>query len=349
MRDICMRKIKFSVLIPVYNVENFLIECIESVRNQSYKNFEIILINDGSTDSSGAICDDYVTKDERIKVYHQKNQGLIMARRNAITKASGDFCFFLDSDDYWDSNLLETVNQTINEYDCDLVIYRYKRVTNKGMFISEAKSVFQDQTSFNRENKEELFSKIINSSDLNNLVCKAVKRSIIDNGDYTQYKEIKNAEDLLQSLPLLYTAEKIIYIDKPMYNYRVVSSSMTQTFNINLLRDITTVRGVLLQYLQKLQINNEENLKIFYQFYIKVFLNFIIDLVNSDIPKEKKIGIIIESQNSKLYIEAYNNINILKLSLGKKVLYYLLNNNHYKLLFVYARTVFFLIKIKRFV
>lgn len=142
IRSINMQKIKFSVLIPVYNVENFITECIDSLLNQTYQNFEVILIDDGSTDSSGNICNEYVKKDKRIKVYHQTNQGLIMARRNSIAKASGDFCLFLDSDDYWDYDLLETINQIICEYDCDLVIYKYKRVSKKRVFISEAKSVF---------------------------------------------------------------------------------------------------------------------------------------------------------------------------------------------------------------
>ncbi|MGR5875102.1 glycosyltransferase family 2 protein [Bacillus pacificus] len=71
-------------------------------------------------------------KDNRLKLYHQNNQGLLTSRQNAISKASGDFCLFLDSDDYWETELLEKINQTIDEYNCDLVIFKYKRVSEKG-------------------------------------------------------------------------------------------------------------------------------------------------------------------------------------------------------------------------
>lgn len=340
-----MGKTKFSVLIPVYNVENFLVECLDSVLKQGYKDFEIILIDDGSTDSSGKICDEYAKKDNRVKVYHQSNQGLIMARRNAIPDATGDFCLFLDSDDYWNFGLLEMINETICKYNCDMVIYKYNRVSKKGAVICEAESVFKDKMIFDRENKEQLFKKIINSSDLNNLVCKAVKHSIIDNVDYSQYKKIRNAEDLLQSIPLLYNAEKIVYIDKPMYNYRMVSTSMTQTFNINLFRDVTTVRGVLMQYIQKLKIDNEDNLNLFYQFYIKAILDYIFALISSNITKIEKIEILNNIKNLPLYIDTLNYIDTSNLSLRQKNAFYLFNKDYFQVLFVYARTVEFLKKI----
>jgi glycosyltransferase involved in cell wall biosynthesis len=344
-----MQKIKFSVLIPVYNVEKFIMECIESVLSQTYQNFEIILINDGSTDSSGIMCEEYAAKDNRIKTYNQKNQGLIMARRKAIAKASGDFCLFLDSDDYWESNLLEMINQKICEYNCDLVIFKYKRVSEKGDFLSEAPFVFNDNMIFDSENKEVIFKEIIGGSNLNNLVCKAVKRSIIDNTDYSQYSKIKNAEDLLQSLPLLYKAEKIVYIGTAFYNYRVVENSITQKFDVNLLRDVTIVREDLLKYLKRLKLDNENNIRAFYTFYMNVALSYIAKLVNSDISKRNKISIIREFQDSPLYKESLNKTNLSKFTLEQKVLFYLLSKNYYRSIFLYGKTFKALRGIKRFI
>ncbi len=96
-----------SIIIPVYNVELYLHECIDSVINQTYKNLEIILVDDGSTDSSGKICDDYVETDSRIKVIHQRNGGLSVARNTGISSSNGDYIYFLDSDDYIASNAIE--------------------------------------------------------------------------------------------------------------------------------------------------------------------------------------------------------------------------------------------------
>lgn len=337
-----MGNITFSVLIPVYNVEKFLTQCVESVLNQTYQNFEIILINDGSNDSSGFICDEFSKKNIKIKTIHQANQGLIMARRNAINNARGDYCLFLDSDDYWDLNLLETVHETIIECECDLVIYKYKRVLENQIIEVKASHGIKDKTIFDCQNKQELFKKIISSSDLNNLVCKAVKRSIIDKTDYSQFKNIRNAEDLLQSIPLLYNAEKIVYIDKPLYNYRIVLTSMTQIFNPHFYEDITVVRGVLLDYLYKLQMNSEENLELFYNFYINIITDSMLVFLTSSLENGKKILILDWIQNTELYISSLNYFNKSNLGLDKNIRFYLFKNKQYSLLGQYANVLLYL-------
>ncbi|WDL92124.1 glycosyltransferase family 2 protein [Bacillus sp. HNR-4] len=343
-----MENRKFSVLIPVYNVEKFIAKCIESVLNQTYQNFEVILINDGSTDSSGIVCEEYAKKDNRLKLYHQNNQGLMTSRQNAISKASGDFCLFLDSDDYWDTELLEKINRTIHEYNCDLVIFKYKRVSEKGEFISEAPSIFKDETVFDNRNKEKLFKNIINSSNLNNLVCKAVKRNLLNNIDYSQHYGVKNGEDLLQSLPLLYKSEKTLYINSALYNYRTVLSSMTNTLNVNFLKDITVVRGSLLYYLKQLGMDTEDNLKEFYQFYMRLVLNYIFELMNSDIPKKDKITIISKFQQEQLYKETIEKVKVSGFSLEKQILFYLISKNYYKAIFIYAKVINSLKKIIKY-
>lgn len=332
-------KIKFSVLVPVFNVESFITECIDSVLHQTYQNFELILIDDGSTDSSGKICDEYEKNDNRIKVYHQGNEGHIMARRKAISKVSGDFCLFLDSDDYWDYDLLAYVYQTISKHDCDMVLFKYKRVSENGDILSESKAVFKDNMVFDESNKEEIFKILISSSILNNLIIKAVKFSIIEDADYSQYKNIKNAEDLLESLAILYNAQKIIYIDKAIYNYRMVSSSITHTFNINLVKDVTIVRSTLLQYMKKLRIDNEENLRLFYDFYMHLIVEYIVGLSHSDITNKEKKDILHSIKNLHLYMDALNHIDVSTFSLRQKIVFHLFSKNYYKMLFACGSTM----------
>ena len=112
-----------SVIIPVYNVEEYLRECIDSVLNQTFSDFEVILVNDGSTDSSGEICDEYVEKDERVTVIHQKNGGLSVARNIGLSEANGKYVYFLDSDDYISENALATLLNIAENDSSDIVFF----------------------------------------------------------------------------------------------------------------------------------------------------------------------------------------------------------------------------------
>jgi len=105
---------KVSIIVPVYNTEKYLAQCIDSVISQTYKNWELIMIDDGSTDSSGIILDKYAGDDDRIKIIHKVNEGQFISRRKGILAASGDYILFLDSDDYWKDNCLEVLDKTIS-------------------------------------------------------------------------------------------------------------------------------------------------------------------------------------------------------------------------------------------
>ena len=120
----------FSVIVPVYNVEKYLPRCIDSVLSQSFSDFELILVDDGSPDSCGEICDDYKIKDNRIKVIHKENGGLAGARRSGIKIAQGDYVFNLDSDDLIENDTLECAYKIIRETNCEILSFSYKWVKN---------------------------------------------------------------------------------------------------------------------------------------------------------------------------------------------------------------------------
>ena len=124
--------IKFSIMTPVYKVERYLPECIESVLGQTYGNFEFILVDDGSPDHSGEICDEYAKKDSRIRVFHKPNGGLMHTRRYALERAQGDYYVFLDSDDYLSLDTLETLSRYISETGVDCVIYGFEWLRPEG-------------------------------------------------------------------------------------------------------------------------------------------------------------------------------------------------------------------------
>ncbi len=121
---------KISVIIPVYNVENDIRFCLDSVLNQTYKNLQIILVDDGSTDSSGDICDEYKNKDSRIQVIHKQNGGLSDARNKGLEIADGDYIAFLDSDDYIYKTFYEELYNLITKYDADISECNFLRIND---------------------------------------------------------------------------------------------------------------------------------------------------------------------------------------------------------------------------
>ena len=116
---------KISVVVPVYNVEKYLRKCIDSIINQTYKNLEIILVDDGSPDKCGEICDEYAKKDNRVKVIHKKNAGVSSARNDGIDNATGEYIIFVDSDDWLEDNAIEIMVDKLNEYDYDCVFCNF--------------------------------------------------------------------------------------------------------------------------------------------------------------------------------------------------------------------------------
>lgn len=128
---------KVSVIIPVYNMEKSISKSVEAIINQTYKNIEIILVDDGSKDESLEICKMFEQKYENIKVYHTPNRGSGPARNYGIDKASGDFFYFPDADDYIEKNTIEILVKTVRENSCDLVVFGYRGINSRGKIIEE--------------------------------------------------------------------------------------------------------------------------------------------------------------------------------------------------------------------
>ena len=219
-----MKKELVSIIIPVYNAEKYLERCLESVINQTYKNLEIILIDDGSKDSSGDICDNYVKIDKRIKVYHKQNGGLSSARNMGLMKAKGSYIYFLDSDDTIDKVCIDEMYNASIDNQCDIVISPYiniKEGAEKPYFkTSNSKSMNVKDTL-----KEMLLSNYFDVS-----ACgKLYKKNIVNN---IEFPIGMLCEDNGTTYKFIMEAKKIYYINKPFYKYYINSNSiMTGEFN----------------------------------------------------------------------------------------------------------------------
>lgn len=246
---------KFSVLIPVYNTEKYLEECLQSVLNQTYQDFEIVIVDDGSTDNSGAICDKF-QKDypQKIKVIHKENQGLISARRVGIDNATGDYCIFVDSDDYIIENLLSELNRILEEDKAiDLLIYSFNYVQD-GKIVKQFHRIEQDGTVWDDSNRKGIIEKLLYSDDVTPIWIKAVKTSLLksDSTDYSMFYKKNMAEDYLQSLYLLTYANKIVYYYLPLYCYYYNFTSVSRDYSYSSIEKQNKIHVyyVLLEYLK---------------------------------------------------------------------------------------------------
>ena len=241
---------KISIIVPVYNVEDYLQECIESVLSQTYQNFELILVNDGSTDDSGLICDQYVAHYlSKIKVIHKKNGGLVQARIEGILKATGDVMVFLDSDDTICRDAIECIANSFKKTNCDMLIYNAEKTT---LYPSKAvHHPFENGQCFCSESKAEIYLKLILGDLPNSIWLKAVRSECtVFPPSYMNYRVI-NGEDLLFTACFLTNCTKIVCIDKGLYHYRIRQGSAVNSFNINRKESIKIVHTELGKYIDQ--------------------------------------------------------------------------------------------------
>ena len=262
----------FSIAVPVYNVEEYLDRCVESVLQQKISNWELWLINDGSTDNSGQICDKYANNDSRIHVINQENQGLIAARRKAIQYVNGKYTIFLDSDDFLEPYCLDKLNSVINRVEPDIIMYT-------GYLYYEDTSRYMMEISFKEGSvqKKEIYKKIISSDELNAIWTKCIKTNLLksDPTDYSLYYKNSYGEDKLQFLYPITECQSIYYLPVPLYNYRQVQTSMIHNVHVSLIEKKLhfDVWKVLFQYAQKWDMWDVESQKIIGAYFFRHLIN----------------------------------------------------------------------------
>lgn len=260
-----------SVIVPIYNVEKYLNKCIESIINQSYSNLEIILVDDGSKDSSGIMCDSYILKDKRIKVIHKENGGLSDARNVGLDKAKGEYIVFIDSDDWIDEKMIEILYNIIKKNNSDISICDYFLAYNE-----EIQTQKEDIEIINLSNIEAL--KTIYDKDLG--VCmivawnKLYKRNLFK--DDIRYPYGKIHEDEFTTYKLLYKAKKISYTNQKMYYYRQRKNSITSTFTKKRLDCLEAFdeRVKYMKYIVKNEYLYRKTLREYYGLIISIYFKY---------------------------------------------------------------------------
>lgn len=269
-----------SVIIPVYNVEKYLCQCLDSVINQTYKNLEIILVDDGSTDDSGKICNEYAKRDRRIIVVHKNNGGLSDARNAGIDICKGEYVSFVDSDDWLDLDMYEIFISKIIEHNADIVSCGYVLEFANKKFNCNLANIIIDG------NDKVLQNLFYNKNFPNAVWGKVYNKNIFEK---LRFPIGKIYEDMLIKYDILKKSQKVVILKSTFYHYRQRSNSIMNDINIEKIKEKIAVCEIIIKKIKK------ENSLLLPQAYHQLYKHYISvtdDIVNLNISKEQKKYII---------------------------------------------------------
>lgn len=330
----------FSIIVPVYKVEEYLENCIESVRNQTFSDFELILVDDGSPDRCPEICDEYAKKDGRIKVVHKENGGLASARRAGIKVAEGKYVFNLDSDDLIENDTLESAYKIINETDCDIVTFSYRWVKGDKT-IKITNDCIPEGLYCGKEIEKHIFPGILMDKNMNHvsyyLSGKAVRRELLTPNQLGVSEKISLGEDLCCTFSCLLQTKSVYISKKNAYLYTVREDSMSKGFNtkqIFLLEDV----------IEEISKNNVEKVADFEEQLNRYscFMCFTILASAAEGGHFKSIGDIKESIMNSIHAEKIALAKFQNISKKSKITIFLMKKKCYYLAFLFLRVCKFI-------
>lgn len=318
---------KISVIIPVFNVEKYLEECLDSVSNQTYENLEIICINDGSTDGSLDILEKYSKNDSRIRIISQNNQGLGATRNNGLKIATGDYIYFIDSDDYIDLNTLKLLHENIVSNDSDMVLFKFntfgddKNIHNRGVEF-KIDEIFGDIDYKNFTfNYKDVKKHVLNTAF--SACLKLYKKDFLESFDDFYFPENLSFEDIVFHTKAMIRAKNISFVNESLYYYRSNPTSILNSTANGF--DIFKIIDIVEEFLKDNGYYDElENEFIFFKIaQILVYLNSTnsedyfnkawAEFENIEIKDEKTLkryaregySIVLDSNNYVDYIHSY--------------------------------------------
>lgn len=310
-----------SVIVPIYNAEHFLEKCVHSICEQTYKNLEIILVDDGSKDKSLEICNNLALNDKRIKVIHKINNGAAAARNTGLKQASGDYIAFVDSDDYIDLIMYEEMIKINQQYNCDIVMCDcYKENgSNRVIFTHNIRRGYYDKQKLLKEYFPTLL--MTNSVDypptISNWVC-LFKKSLLDSYN-ARYKEgMRFSEDLLFGSQAMYYANSFYYMkEQCFYHYRMNENSVTHTYYENkwtLMKQLYDAINDFFGKIEDYDFQRQIDLSLLYIVY-----HCIGNVRQSRANKKEKMMKILEILNNQDVLLMFNRLDIKSLDISWKL------------------------------
>lgn len=314
-----------SIIIPVYNVEKYLTKCLDSVLSQTWGDYEVIIVDDGSTDSSPQICDEYEKKDERIVVVHQENKGISGARNIGIQKARGEWITFLDSDDWWEAEYLESMKLK----NVELCVCGYNVLYEESQKDFACNLEQADLTILNYiSHIEEYFGTVFNY-----VWGKMYQKNIIQQSGLF-IEDVALGEDLLFNIEYYKKCKTVRVVEKSLVNYRQVDNSLSHRYHEKMFEYYELGYASYINLLKEYGIYNGSNEKRLLKKYWGNFAESLLGLSRSQKKISEKKRIIMQKQKSSLYKECvtlYRNGEMQIKSRMQKVCMRLIMNNHYYL------------------
>ena len=256
---------KITVIVPVYNVENYLRKCLDSIIAQTYKNIEIIVVNDGSTDTSGEICKEFVEIDHRIIYIEQENAGLSAARNTGLENMSGDYVTFVDSDDWIEQDYVETLYKKITEYQADIAVGNYYSFNeSEGMFYFHISGDSYYEEVYDNVS---IFENLYESQEMKSFALISAWGKLYKAGLFEQlrFDMGKLGEDGYLNQKIYLLAEKIVYIHKGIYSYRIRNNSLSRTWAEKWMHALVDAMSERITLLSSLGYPLEKHLAIYRQ------------------------------------------------------------------------------------
>ena len=281
-------KALISLIIPVYKVEKYLEKCIQSVINQTYENLQIILVDDGSPDNCGKICDEYAKKDHRIEVIHKSNGGLSDARNKGLEIAKGEYIGFVDSDDYIEADMYEVLYNLLKQYNADVSICNFYTVSQGKISIKNA------DNGINEYNRIEILKEILLDKNIQSYAWnKLYKKELFDE---IKYPIGKKYEDIGTTFYLLEKCNKVVVTGKSEYYYINRQDSIVNNVTESTITDYIKLIMQRYDYIEK-------NIKELSS-YNKDYLKRILKTAEKDIKSLNEVG----DYTKKKYEELYNKV-----------------------------------------
>ena len=282
-----MKSPQLTLLMPVYNAEEFLDQAVQSLQNQKYQNWKLIIINDGSTDSSAQVCDSYAKIDPRIQVIHQENNGVAETRNRLLNQIDTPYFSFVDADDELDSTLYEVLMSHMLTMDVDLVMCGYKeQKRSHEVVIQEIERTYQSGI-FELDQMQETFMTFSNTLTLNPLWNKVYKTSIFKELGIV-FPKLETGEDIVFNLNYLKGCQKIYMEEKTLYSYiRRQKESITTSYVENLYEKGLVVHEALESFLQSKELLNTVNEEILMKNHVMGVFSAFFNMVHSNCLLDK--------------------------------------------------------------
>ena len=319
-----------SIIVPIYNAGKYISACLDSILKQTYKHFEVILVDDGSSDTSARICDFYKRKDCRITVYHRKNAGVSASRNFGLAKATGKYIAFVDADDTIEPNMLEGYIRLAQKYEADLVIssFRYYMTDDNDRMVENSLGVEFCETE--KELFDQWFATLIEKEILNPPWNKFIKKELLDTNQI-QFNEIFSiCEDMAFSVQILASSKKTVLTGEMYYNYYIKSfGTLVFRFHENYFEALSYFYESAYAYCKKYS-NNSKQLRCLNTLYINLTLMFLKKIcINPHWDKVEKYKRMRAINNSKKFLFA---IKTASLNRRRKLICFLLQKGHYFLI-----------------